>query len=332
MSHHRGVVNWRGVAHSGMAWFTKPQLSVVVVVHDMAREAPRTIHSLTSGYQDGLDENAYEVLVMDNGSDPDTAEMVRSACGPNMAYHRVVDAGPSPVPAINEGIARSRGQHVGLFIDGARMASPGLLRMALMGLSLHARAIVSTLAWHLGPKPQMESVAEGYDAATEDALLASIGWPSDGYDLFTVSSLAGSSSGGFFLPMAESNALFMPRQLIDELGGFDVAFTRPGGGIANLDLYERACALADTTLVTLLGEGTFHQVHGGVATNVPEGSAYVKQAFADYRALRGRDFQRPRRKAVYLGTLPGQVLPFMAASVEARVQFGADPTDAGPDL
>ena len=35
--------------------------------------------------------------------------------------------------------------------------------------------------------------------------------------------------------MAESNALFMDRDLWLELGGYDERFTTPGGGLANLD-------------------------------------------------------------------------------------------------
>ena len=55
----------------------------------------------------------------------------------------------------------------------------------------------------------------------------------------------------------------MPRSLWEELGGYDEAFETPGGGFVNSDTLTRAVSLTNTTIITLLGEGTFHQVHGG---------------------------------------------------------------------
>ena len=47
---------------------TSVALSVVVVAHDMARELPRTLRSLSRRYQLGLPADDYEVIVVDNGS------------------------------------------------------------------------------------------------------------------------------------------------------------------------------------------------------------------------------------------------------------------------
>ena len=44
----------------------------------------------------------------------------------------------------------------------------------------------------------------------------------------------------------------------------------PGGGYANLDLFERLAVTPGVTLATILGEGSFHQVHGGTTTNQPD--------------------------------------------------------------
>ena len=54
-------------------------LSVVVVAYDMARELPRTLRSLGSDYQRGIDGDEYDVIVVDNGSRDATAERVRDA-------------------------------------------------------------------------------------------------------------------------------------------------------------------------------------------------------------------------------------------------------------
>ena len=45
-------------------------LSVVVVVFNMDRQAARTLHSLSAAYQRYIGADAYEVIVVDNGSDP----------------------------------------------------------------------------------------------------------------------------------------------------------------------------------------------------------------------------------------------------------------------
>jgi len=91
----------------------------------------------------------------------------------------------------------------------------------------------------------------------------------DGYRLFEIACLGGSYRAGWFGPIFESSALFLRRSLWNELSGFDVRFDEPGGGLLNLDLYRRACEAPGILLVVLLGEGTFHQLHGGVASERP---------------------------------------------------------------
>jgi GT2 family glycosyltransferase len=47
-----------------------PKVSVIVVVYNMAREAPRTLYSLSAAYQRHFAADDYEVIVVDNGSTP----------------------------------------------------------------------------------------------------------------------------------------------------------------------------------------------------------------------------------------------------------------------
>src|SRR6185295_4750213 len=142
----------------------------------------------------------------------------------------------------------------------------------------------------------------GYDQAAEDALLSGIGWEEDGYRLFEISALAGSSGGGWFDVPAESNAVFLTAGHWRSLGGYDPGFVMPGGGLANLDLWARACADESAELIMLLGEATFHQVHGGVATNSPVSK--WRQFEDEYIRLRGHPYQRPRRRPIFFGGLP----------------------------
>ena len=56
-------------------------LTVVVVVYDMAREAERTLHSLSRTYQRGIDDLDYEVIVVENGSPAGHAPRGRAGRG-----------------------------------------------------------------------------------------------------------------------------------------------------------------------------------------------------------------------------------------------------------
>lgn len=298
--------------------FRRPKLSVIVIVYDMAREAPRTLRSLALPYQAGITAEDYEVIVVDNGSPTPLGEAAVRACGKNFRYHYIKDAAKSPAAAINQGVAMSRGKYVGIFIDGARIASPGLLSTALKAFKLHADPIVATLGWHLGPEPQQKSVLKGYSKAEEDRLLDSVGWPKDGYRLFEISALAASSYKGYAEAPSESNALFMRRRTFDTLGGFDPAFDLPGGGLLNLDFFIRTLEREQSPYVMLLGEGTFHQIHGGASTSVQSEPVDRFQQWAQqYRQIRGKEWRHPLRAAVYLEGQAPAAVKALYASVDA---------------
>ena len=97
-------------------------------------------------------------------------------------------------------------------IDGARLLSPRIIKYALKALKMYDNPVVSTLAWHIGPDIQSVSVTKGYNKEVEDKLLENIHWREDGYRLFDISSLAGSSRNGYFMPIAESNCFFLKRK------------------------------------------------------------------------------------------------------------------------
>jgi hypothetical protein len=278
----------------------------------MVRELPRTLRSLGAPYQRELDVEDYEVVVVDNGSPVPLDGVVADHGAPNVRFHRLDPAPPSPVRAANEGIALARGELVGLVLDGARLASPGLLATARQAARLAARPVVTAPAFHLGDVTHMQAREAGYDQDAEDELLARSGWEDDGYALFGISTLAGSSGRGLFGPMGESSSLFLPRPLWDELGGLDEAFTLPGGGLANHDLYRRACELDGVQLVVLLGEGTFHQIHSGAATSRRH---TWDDMHAEYEAIRGRPYQPPANEPLYLGRVPPTLLGHLDRSV-----------------
>jgi hypothetical protein len=305
-----------------------PALSLIVVGYNMARELPRTLRSLAPCVQRGIAERDYEILLIDNGSDPPVDDSLCRRFAGNAKLMRVDRASPSPVRAINAGLGRVRGEVVGVCIDGARMASPGLLSMALAATRIHHRAVVGTVALHLGPDVQSRSVVSGYDQTAEDRLLDESGWEDDGYRLFDISVFAGSSRDGWFVVPAETNAVFMRAALWRELGGYDERFISAGGGLANLDLWARACRLPDACVTMLLGEATFHQFHGGVATNSPV--SRWPEFHAEYRAVRGHGYARPRPPVQFFGSLdhiPAASLRSSVDSLEASRREGASRHD-----
>ena len=290
----------------------KPALSVVVVVYNIPREAPRTLLTLSASYQRHIAADDYEVIVVDNGSKPPLDPAVIEGLSGNFRLIRIDPAPPSPAHAINRGIAAAQGEVIGVMIDGARMVSPGLLHFALAGARLYDKAVVVAPGWYLGADYQNCAIPAGYDQAHEDALLQSIKWPEDGYRLFEISTLDQSSVLGWLGPLGEASVIFLRREVWEELGGWDERFDIAGGGLLNLDTYYRAIGLPGSESVSLLGEGTFHQLHGGVATNSPL-SRFIENFgtwHGQYEAIRGHHFQPalPKTPPTYLGTLPRSAL------------------------
>ena len=314
---------------------SKPAVSVVVVVYNMAREAPRTLHSLSASYQRHIDPDDYEVIVVDNGSNPPFDPKAIEGLSGNFRLIRVDPASPSPVQAVNRGLAEARGDVIGVMIDGARIVTPGLLHFARHGARLYDRAAVATLGWYLGHDFQGWSMQCGYDHAREDALLDSIDWPNDGYRLFEIGAMDESSVDGWFQPIAESNAVFLRRELWDLLGGFDERFDAPGGGLVNLDSFSRIFEWSDAKLVILLGEATFHQLHNGTNTNaLPDRQRDNCTRWASqYARIRGRPYEvsRPKHAPTYIGTLPQPALARMVrAAIHPNQRFFEQPL--GPDF
>lgn len=264
-----------------------------------------TITSLLPSYQADIEEEDYEIIVIDNGSQPALSSMEICSMGRNIKLVHMDDAMPSPSTAINVGIGMAAGEVIGVMIDGARICSPGLLSSACVGANLYERSVVCTLGWYLGHDLQRWSISRGYGRDEETALLNTIDWPSDGYRLFDIATMDESSIDGWTGPIAESNAIFMRTAVWHHLGGYDERFTSAGGGLVNLDTFKRAVETESARLIVLPGEGTFHQIHGGVSTNAPiDASRDNWTRWNDeYHSIRGSNYSFPNEtgERIYFG-------------------------------
>ena len=120
-----------------------PELSVVVVVYNMRREAPRTLLSLSPGYQRRVEPSDYEVIVVENGSSEPLDRETVEGFGLGFRYVYVENASPSPAAAVNLGASRGVGQYVGILIDGGYSMEAIALASAVFCLAASA---FSTLA------------------------------------------------------------------------------------------------------------------------------------------------------------------------------------------
>ena len=274
----------------------RKDISVVVAAHDMRRELPRTVRSLSPPYQTRRDPARLEIVVVDNGSsEPVEADWFEGVSA-DLKILRFPTGNRSPCHAINAGVAASEGALVSVLIDGARMASPGLLERASAAMRIADDVFVATMGFHLGPEPQQLSLTKGYGPEVEDRLLAEIGWPGDGYRLFEICARGQSYANGVLYDFPETTAFMMHRRSFDRIGGFHEGFRFRGGGLANFEFFERALRDEAIAPIVLIGEGTFHQVHEGISTRAggilrrerPDGPTIGDEMAREFEAIAGR--------------------------------------------
>ena len=288
------------------------KLSVIVIVYNMQRAAPRSIQSLLVPYQQGIDPNDYEVLVIENGSQEPLQERDIVALGNNVRYFFVQEAPSSPAFAINVGVQQARGEILAIMVDGAHLVTPGILAHSLELFNTLKNPIVLNQAFFLGTGPQTETIFQGYNETQEDELLEGIDWLENGYRLFEISypykiEYQGKPTKLFwFVRLFESNCLFMRKATFECAGGCDERFNLPGGGLLIPSLYKEAADLDDTEIVQVLGEASFHQLHGGVSTNISAKSQLEQwQRYADqYAEIFGRSYAVTQKAIKYYGHMP----------------------------
>ncbi|BFM20156.1 glycosyltransferase family 2 protein [Gilvimarinus japonicus] len=294
----------------------KFDLSIIVIFHEMQREACRTLFSLSKEFQEHAENLSYEVIAIDNGSKKPLGEQFVKQFGEHFRYEYFDTQSVSPATAVNHGVRLAEGEFVAIIVDGARMASSGLVSKTLASAKWLSEPAVFSLSWHLGPEVQNVSMLSGYNQSVEDELLESVNWREDGRKLFDISVLAQASSRGFLggVP-GEFSWICVRKAMFTSLGGFNEAFTSRGGGLVNQDFRNRLMTTPGIEPLLVLGEGVFHQFHGGVATNVPMKQHPRDEFRAEYERICGKPHERSSTpEPLYFGTMPSNALKFVARS------------------
>ncbi|MFQ3325229.1 MAG: glycosyltransferase involved in cell wall biosynthesis [Pseudomonadales bacterium] len=291
-----------------------PLLSIIVIVYDMPEQAWNTLLSLTPTYQRNVDQQQYEVIVVENRSkNCIPAERVRSLPD-NFVYINREENGISPAKAINEGLKQCRGQSIGLLIDGARMLTPRVVEFALQGLRIK-NAVVTVPGYYLTEFATLEKSSKEI-LRHEEKLLKSLDWMKKGYSLFKQACFSNGNRHGLFHPIMESNALFFSREAIETINGVDEKFSLKGGGSVNLHLYRLLTTATDAPIIVLQGEGNLHQFHGGTSTTKgQEREQLVVEFKKQLDSYWPNGFKSVTREPYLLGTISADALPLIEQSI-----------------
>jgi hypothetical protein len=106
----------------------------------------------------------------------------------------------------------------------------------------------------------------------------------------------------------ESNCFFVRRDTFRQIDGFDSRFQEPGGGLAILDIFKTLVSDLRREYVVLLGEGSFHQFHGGIASNAAYAEHPWRRFAAEYERIRGEPFTMAIRRPLLFGAIPPQAV------------------------
>ena len=302
---------------------SKPLISLVVVVYDMVAPAMNTLYSLSSNYQQDVSEDEYEVIIIENRSNNNLDPAAVAELGDNFHYHLRDEPGVSPVAAANEGLHLCRGQYIAMIIDGARMLTPRVVKWAKQAYRLSRDSLTMVPGYHIGDREQQLHDKTTYNQQTEQRWLDELNWKDEGYRLFQSCHPSPGNKYGFLHPFMECSCLFAHASHFKRINGINQQFDLSGGGSVNLHLLRSLGMHGQMQAVILAGEGSFHQLHGGVTTSSRADREDLLKKFSDQlNALWDGQFHALRREPLLLGTVSADALPWLQhASNRAESRF-----------
>lgn len=264
-------------------------MDIIICTFNMKVEILNTILSSLPPYQKNVVDNLDSITIVDNGSTDGIKPENITELADNIQFVRYPSPTRSPAPALNWAVRNfATSDHIMLCIDGARMFSDHLISRTMEVFKYVPNAFVYTLSFHIGRKAHQELARDGYTLEDFRQFLDDLDWQNDPGSLRENSVLALSSRKGYDSAIAESNAFCLRRTDFERLGGFDERFLTPGGGLCNLEIFQRCTSDSSMVNVCLLGEGTYHQYHGGAATGL---KIDQKTYQVEYKSIFGVPFQ-----------------------------------------
>jgi len=278
----------------------KPIFTTIIIFYNGQREAQRTLLTLSAKYQN-IDASLYKVLVLDSGSSQRIDEEMVKSFGEQFEYQYVSANHPSPIEALQIGLDKCDTPYIMVCIDGARMLSPGIFQKSLDIIKINPDAFVTTTGFHIGKHHQNYSILNGYNQEVEDQLLEKINWQSNGYALFKISSLY-QDGYSFFSHLAESNCFLVKTGHMRDIS-FHQGFISKGGGLINLSVFKDLIEIKKLQVYALIGEATFHQFHGGAASNISMAEHPVQEYRKEYKSIMDKEFAVPKYNPIYYGEI-----------------------------
>jgi len=293
-----------------------PRLSVIVIAWNMPVALSRTLVTLSPGYQQAIDVQDYEVIVVENDSDNILPNATVEALPKNFHYHLHHEVGVSPVAAMDFALERCRARYTCLILDGAQMLTPGVLYQALAILDREDDALVAVPGYHLGEEKQHQVDDPQGLLDWQEKMLQAEQWQENGYRLFRHACFSPGNKKGFLQPFMEASALFCQKRHFTEQHCADPRFDGPGGGALNLHILRRLGLYAASSIYVLPGEGTFHQYHGGVTTRSDD---ELDKRILDFKTqlqnIWDNAFFALRRQPVFYGPVGRYAEPHLAESL-----------------
>lgn len=277
-----------------------PKLSVVMLVQGTPRQSENAIFSLSAAYQRNVREQDYEIVVVETRSNEMLGRGRVEKIASNVRYFEHGHGGLGPNVPWKLGITKARAALVGVLLDGASVATPGVVEHALWASRIGERALYAVPSHHLRPVtlPARGRKQEGDGANL--ALLESVDWRKWGYRLFEIAIENEWPTGSPSDPIVDCSFLFCQRALWDE-----IAERTANDGA---EPFDELCRLEQTKLVVPWSEGTFHQYHAGIACRDERDRQALVGAFFRLYAMRLKRRREPAtRELVFLGELSARV-------------------------
>lgn len=283
----------------------KVVFTTIIIFYNGQREAQRTLQTLSAKYQN-IDASLYKVIVLDSGSSQHIDEKMVKSFGEQFEYQYVAAKHPSPIEALQLGLDSCKTPYVMVCIDGARMLSPGIFQKSLDIIKINPNAFITTTGFHIGKHHQNYSILNGYNQEVEDKLLEKVNWQSNGYALFKISSLY-QDGYSFFSHLAESNCFMVKTSHMRDIS-FHQGFISKGGGLINLSVFKDLIEIKQLQVYALIGEATFHQFHGGAASNISMAEHPVQEYRKEYKSIMGKEFSVPKYNPIYYGDINNDLI------------------------